>query len=531
MNFRKIHLLSIILAVLSSLLVPTAGFNLTESQSLTKKCHVSCGICPINQPTTCSYCNDGYFHHSSDRCSFTCSSPNTFLDFNDQDCKSCSSSCNFCIESASNCNDCEKNSYYRPDTDSCAPNCPADSGFYQSVAERRCIPCRDPNCLSCNAMGECLKCRSFWHLEVTTGRCVTLCPQGCKTCSQSNSSCDECEVDWKNYQQNFSEITTINICQCPYENCLQCGVSACVTCRDGFFKNEFNECTRCTPGCQQCSSIQSCESCSPGYFKSEGKCQPCPDGCRYCVSEDDCTSCENGYYMERARPNRTCLPRSIVTKIRTDSPLAEDERSFESDKEISAVSHGRLYYSVHFKASSKGSSRSSSSTSSHSSSSSSSSHSSSSSGSSSSSSKSTPVSAPKASAPSAPSAHPASTASASAHSTQKPSATSSASASHYPKSTSTSTSTSTTSATSTSGTSSTSRTNTSNPNDPYYTGGYGTPYQSPTGSSFGSIIGVLIMLCMCCCCCCWLIPMFMKQNSGPSLLQEPLNSFELQNRN
>ena len=142
------------------------------------ECDATCDTCTSSSTASCSNCTAGYYSWSPSSCSFTCSSSFSYINFNTQTCSSCSSSCLYCIEAGSNCNNCYSGTYYRPDSGLCNSTCTSSIGYYASSSERRCVPCRDKNCLSCNSNGDCNTCRSFYQVNTTTGRCVRKCPSG-----------------------------------------------------------------------------------------------------------------------------------------------------------------------------------------------------------------------------------------------------------------------------------------------------------------------------------------------------------------
>ena len=288
-----------------------------------EECDSTCDECTYYRPGNCYNCTDGYFNSSYHTCLFTCPSTSQFLNFNDQTCVFCASWCpRGCIEAQDNCNLCYSGEYYRPDLGNCNSTCPQYGGFYASSSERRCIPCRDPNCLRCKIDGNCVECKSFWNLNGTTGRCSRKCPTGCKFCTEYGV-CTQCESGWN--------MTSSGTCSCPYSYCRECNSTACARCQEGYVKDASGACRASISNCRQYNSSTTCEICEPGYYLWYGKyCYSCSTGCRHCVStSDNCTACENGYYLNTTYYTRypTCLLKTSKSPTPTPDPYRPSSNS------------------------------------------------------------------------------------------------------------------------------------------------------------------------------------------------------------
>ena len=257
-------------------------------------CYAPCAECLESAPGSCVSCAEGYSGVSQGQCNFTCGGNNTFLDFASHTCSQCKSA--HCFENSNFTRQCP--GYYRPDTDSCVSSCPVDGGYYQSVAERRCIPCRSKRCQSCDACGNCLRCDSFWRLDRTSGRCLYQCPQGCASCLP-DGACLQCESGW---------ISSGRSCICHASNCRECGSGwgRCKSCQEGYFINPQGSCHPCKANCRQCTNSTKCEVCRAGYYLSiTEKCELCDIGDRYCSPYGrGSTACENGYSIQYNTANK-----------------------------------------------------------------------------------------------------------------------------------------------------------------------------------------------------------------------------------
>ena len=310
---------SLMLAVVlcSIILSVQAGAYCNAHQYYTRgrceECDATCDECTYYTPSYCSNCTDGYRNSSSTSCSFTCPSTSQFLNFNTQSCDSCASWCTRgCIEARDNCNPCYSGQYYRPDLGTCNSTCPQYGGFYASSSEKRCIPCRDKNCLRCSSNGDCVECKSFWNLNTTTGRCSWRCPKGCRFCTEYGV-CTQCESGWSK---------TNGSCSCSQTNCRECGTLTCSRCEEGYVKDANGTCKGTIANCRQYNSSTTCEICEPGYYLYYGSCYRCSAGCRHCTkSSYNCTACENGYYLNTTYDiYPTCLLKSKQPPTPTPTP-------------------------------------------------------------------------------------------------------------------------------------------------------------------------------------------------------------------
>lgn len=257
-------------------------------------CDIACNGCRGPTQAGCIQCAAGYANQSNS-CDLVCDLLRYYVDLNTFQCKKCDASCtNDFIESATNCNSCGQN-LYRPDTDSCALDCPQAAGYYSNSFENRCVPCRDSACLSCEKDGECSKCAAWWQFDYS-GRCVYRCPTGCASCASSDVDgkifCRKCFIGWT-MEHNGT-------CSCRYKNCLHCGENGCLSCPEGFLLDPLTQsCEECVKDCRVCQDRTTCSVCSPGYRLSQdaSSCARCPNGCKYCTASR-CTACEDGYHLD-----------------------------------------------------------------------------------------------------------------------------------------------------------------------------------------------------------------------------------------
>ena len=125
------------------------------------------------------------------------------------------------------------------------------------------------------------------------------------------------------------------------QTCQKFQGSICLTCKDGYFRNENNECEECLYSCSKCTinsthcyecksgfvlqnndcistfSLQSnckqflgmstdkCAICKDGYYRHETICKQCISNCQICNQDYTCITCRNGYFRNK---ESTCSP-------------------------------------------------------------------------------------------------------------------------------------------------------------------------------------------------------------------------------
>ena len=79
----------------------------------------------------------------------------------------------------------------------------------------------------------------------------------------------------------------------------------CAQCHTGYYPSHpyATSCTRCMPGCSNCTSDVNCSSCWSGYFMnttvSLPSCITCLPNCSTCNSQSRCTICKDGYFKDK----------------------------------------------------------------------------------------------------------------------------------------------------------------------------------------------------------------------------------------
>lgn len=263
-----------------------------DTTSTCALCSPNCKTCTTNSDTcdSCGFSNFGYqlFLHTDNICYQTCPW-GYFGNSTTKECEGCSSTCDGCVNSGTNCINCASASYFRViGSNACTNNC--GTGLYG---------------------------------DSKTGLC-TVCPIGCKTCSESNStvSCSECQpVAGVKYYLDSNDNLCKSICPASYfggkdasnkpicdscdgscatcngtsnTNCLSCsgsnylayqGTKCVATCDDGQFASSSNLCALCSINCKTCDIIPTnCTSCGRSVagvnlFLSSGACLAnCPNG-------------------------------------------------------------------------------------------------------------------------------------------------------------------------------------------------------------------------------------------------------------
>lgn len=218
-----------------------------------------CNTCDVvNSNVVCTSCQEGYF-------------------VNGNECDKCDTAITNCLKCTDSrtCTHC-KNGYKNIDGACSNTNCAA------SVT----------NCYSCKptTTSVCFRCNPGYFLNSSN-----LCQQ--KTCSAGfifQESTQTCVCPNGAYELNAACYP------CADSHCSSCTVSACSTCRDGYYP-VGTTCQACLAHCESCTSASNCLKCARSYsVNSQGVCVPfgngrtcavsltglvfrCDPGCRVCV--------------------------------------------------------------------------------------------------------------------------------------------------------------------------------------------------------------------------------------------------------
>lgn len=187
-----------------------------------------------------------------------------------------------CFETATNCSQCQPSgineTYLYPQNFSCLKSCPV--GTYSNLTDHVCYMC-DPSCLNCSFNSSyCYKCDSSIGYIWFNFTCIQTCPalyfldtnNNCSTCSPY---CQECF----NLANNCS-ICTLNGAFMAYLS----GSTCLTTCPTGTYSSTngglVNLCIDCDLSCLACTASPSpCSSCAPHYYLYENSCSSsCPNG-------------------------------------------------------------------------------------------------------------------------------------------------------------------------------------------------------------------------------------------------------------
>ncbi|KCV73467.1 hypothetical protein H696_01006 [Fonticula alba] len=158
----------------------------------------------------CALCDDGFscyrcfpsYRLEVDDCYSPCGSRATW-DFDlppaEQGCRPCHENCDTCTLYTNNCTSCKSGMYQVMPREKgarvyCAAQCP--EGFFLDN-NRRCQPCRDPNCATCTSNTNCTACK-FGHALVQGTQCFATCPEGyykhSKQCLPCGGGCGTCST-------------------------------------------------------------------------------------------------------------------------------------------------------------------------------------------------------------------------------------------------------------------------------------------------------------------------------------------------
>ncbi|EGR34727.1 zinc finger lsd1 subclass family protein, putative, partial [Ichthyophthirius multifiliis] len=310
-----------------------------DLQGFCQSCHETCASCSGPSENECTKCFQNLFILDPVKKTCKCK-PNFSLDFtNKKKCLACSINCGNCQDCNQNaCTTCtDKLAVVNPVTLRC--ECPPGTFYKVACGSIACGAC-PPNCLECDDLQKCIKCRENAVRNSTLGTCV--CQPGfysldfpITTCIRCPNYCTSCQViKIKRLDENGQDFKDANdnIIMIPKVQCLKCSSSnqqieqlisnynfdEC-QCASGYSRDAKNPylCVKCHCSCVTCDGIgeENCLTCSfgrqfnplttkcdplPGFYqKSSSACvlNKCNDNCKTCKDSDNaCDSC--GRFMK-----------------------------------------------------------------------------------------------------------------------------------------------------------------------------------------------------------------------------------------
>ncbi|CAH1972311.1 unnamed protein product [Acanthoscelides obtectus] len=281
-------------------------------------------------------------------------------------CQACHEACETCTgPDQRSCLTCSPGHVRVIDLDICLQQCP--EGYYESYADKTCIPCQ-PNCASCQDRPDyCTSCDH--HLLLYQNKCLASCPQNsyetddyscapcyetCLTCTGggNSSQCVSCPVGrfWHEGRcvrdcpaHHFADRRHGECVECP-PGCGECNRTTCLSCLDDWKVNSKGRCVAetsdkcdvdqyydsglCKPCHSTCDSCDgptekaclSCASplilqgtkcvgkCDKGYYSGRESqlCEPCLHTCSRCLSKTNCTECRTGLQLQSGECLSAC---------------------------------------------------------------------------------------------------------------------------------------------------------------------------------------------------------------------------------
>ncbi|KAL4466190.1 hypothetical protein ABPG72_011068 [Tetrahymena utriculariae] len=332
---------------------PSQNYNFDSStNSCTLICDLSCKTCSSpNNSSSCLSCHDGFYLNNSNQC-LPCQAPCGNCINNATKCLSCSPSQNYNFDLSTNsctliCHSSCKTCSSANNSSSCLS---CNDGFYLNNSNQ-CQPCQAPcdNCI--NTATKCLSCSPSqnYNFDSSTNSCTLICDSSCKNCSSANNSssclscidgfylnnsnqCQPCQAPCDNCintatkclscspSQNYNFDSSTNSCTLICDlSCKTCSSpnnsSSCLSCHDGFYLNNSNQCQLCQAPCGNCiNNATKCLSCSPSqnynFDLSTNSCTLiCDSSCKTCSSANNsssCLSCNDGFYLNNSNQCQSC---------------------------------------------------------------------------------------------------------------------------------------------------------------------------------------------------------------------------------
>lgn len=279
----------------------------------------NCSPCPGNckkcDDKACQQCSDSYY---SDPKTGKCAScqENCVLCANDKDCKLCKEGFNF-DDKLKKCSGC-KETCQVCDVNKVCSLC--DKSFYPD-GQGNCQKCPE-FCQTCSASG-CSSCNSGFF--VNAEKKCQVCDINCGECE----SLDVCQVCLEGFYLSTSVDGLKATCEhCNFHSCLKCSETECLDCEPGFYL-EDGACRRCVNDCDACKTASTCTDCSKGFYLNTGySCSKCEPGCIECsvdyssdVPVTVCSVCDKGFYLKdsicKRCNDKNCLSCPVEGKCET----------------------------------------------------------------------------------------------------------------------------------------------------------------------------------------------------------------------
>ena len=208
-------------------------------------------------------------------------------------CAQCSSNCSnkLCEDKTGRCYNCSNLNAYG---DFCNLNC---SKFCNENGENYICHRETAICYKdCKFPGnftdkKCNKCEQGFY-PISEG-CTKQCSDNCDditSCKEEDGSCSLCKLG---FWGNKCTEECSNLCN---KNGCNKETGKCVTCIDGYFNDEKNDCIECPKNCSTCHSLVDCITCIDGNYGSACQ-ETCSIHCEgsTCAKDGKCI-CENKYY-------------------------------------------------------------------------------------------------------------------------------------------------------------------------------------------------------------------------------------------
>ena len=224
--------------------------------------------------------------------------------------------------SSSQCLACSNPTHFLgTDNLTCSEGCGVSE--YKDLNEKKCIPCSDSNCQSCDDTGQCSTCKAEFFLS--SGSC-TKCPTGCSSCT-SLTKCESCS------DENHFLGTD--------------GFTCSENCPEGEYKSNqvTKKCLSCPDNCLECTfnSESKCSKCKEGF-------EPKGEGCIAITPEVPSTNTKaselkiiNSVYIESPSRARIQFSQKITSKISISNikllltKTSEDQKIEEVEAELVSV--------------------------------------------------------------------------------------------------------------------------------------------------------------------------------------------------
>ena len=127
--------------------------------------------------------------------------------------------------------------------------------------------------------------------------------------------------------------------------CIKCNNGVCEECINGYYLDDYNNCIKCLPTCNDCQSLNNCSNCGEGYQKSDNGCVSCfaiKEGCEKC-SDKGCDACYQNSIFTYEEDKKIC----VNINGQNNNTVIKTKLKFERIDSFTKIKNN-IFFRIHF---------------------------------------------------------------------------------------------------------------------------------------------------------------------------------------